>query len=92
MSSMAATLDLCQQSVHSHKKSLQTLAKQLATAKQSANGLEAFLEEFRGHVKRTLLVAKKEPAVERVVDFIVQFAGSQEEVAMDLLRVKGWGL
>jgi hypothetical protein len=86
---MASQLDLCQQTTHSHKKALQTLGKQLSVAKGSANQLQGFLEEFRDHVKRVLVVAKKEPAVERVVEFVTKFAGSQEEVALDLLRVRG---
>ena len=54
-----------------HAKLLKTLR-----ALHDATDLHQFLEEFLGPLHVALVVARKEPAVERVLDFVAKFAGS----------------
>ena len=62
-------LDEAQSSLHGHQKLLRTLEVVLGR-----HQLEEFFEAFFELLKRALVVYKREPAVERVVDFVAKFA------------------
>ena len=62
-------LDEAQSSLHGHQKLLRALEVVLGR-----HQLEEFFEAFFELLKRALVVYKREPAVERVVDFVAKFA------------------
>jgi condensin complex subunit 3 len=65
---LATILDECQKSFHAHKKGI-SMMQQLRQADEAG-----FRELFLGHLDRILLVFKREVAVERLVQLIVNFA------------------
>jgi condensin complex subunit 3 len=68
---VATILDECQRSFATHRKALHSLTKLHVEH-------IGFVEEFMAHVNRVLVVFKREPAVERVVQFIVKFVTHTE--------------
>ncbi|KAK2143344.1 hypothetical protein LSH36_852g00004, partial [Paralvinella palmiformis] len=61
----------CQKSIQSHRKLVQKLCKVYETTP-----LGEFWDTFLRHMQYCLIVFKREPAVDRTVNFIVQFATS----------------
>ncbi|XP_071948625.1 condensin complex subunit 3-like [Antedon mediterranea] len=62
----------CQKGSQSHNK----LIKALKLNYQNTTEKEAFTEEFINYLKYSLIVFKKEPVVERTLDFVAKFAVS----------------
>ena len=89
LSPLATALDMCQRTQHAHKKAMETV-KSLFPASEAADSpsVQAFVQEFVGHLQRTLIVLKREPAVERVIDFMCKFASSNEVVGITVLKVR----
>lgn len=57
-----------------------------STAGVAVATLPEFCAELQGHLKRVLVVGKKAPAVDRIMDFIAQFCAEHAEVAVEMLR------
>ena len=78
--------DDAQRSFASHPKHVELLRASFAAQPQS------FYDAFVSECSRVLLVYKREPAVERLVDFISLFAeavpGWNEEFAVGLLQLR----
>ena len=49
---------------------------------------QAFNAEFVSHLQRALVITKREPAVERLIDFMCKFAASNESLAIHVLQVR----
>jgi hypothetical protein len=80
--------DDAQRSFASHPKHVAQMRAAFAADAQ------AFFEAFVAECSRVLLVYKREPAVERLVDFVAMFAeaapGWNEEFAVGLLQLRAW--
>ena len=65
-----------QRSAAAHGKALNGLTQEYQKCKDKLD----FLEDFLNHFNRVLLIFKREPAAERVVEFAVKFAAASTEV------------
>ncbi|XP_033122987.1 condensin complex subunit 3-like isoform X2 [Anneissia japonica] len=70
--SMKEVFEECQKGVQSHNK----LIKALKTTYEKTTDKEAFREEFISFLKHAMIVFKKEPVVERTLEFAAKFAVS----------------
>ncbi len=61
----------CQRGINAHGKLVKSL-----TQIYDSTPLDDFWEEFLRHVKRSFVVFKREPAVERTLEFVAKFATS----------------
>lgn len=82
---LVSALDMCQRTQHAHKKCQESLKADLEAGKMDA---QAFNAEFVTHLQRVLVITKREPAVERLIDFMCKFAASNESLAIHVLQVR----
>lgn len=68
--SIIEVLSDSQSSLHNHQK----LVKKLKAVHDKCGDLEEFFQTFFPPFTNALVVYKREPAVERVVDFVAKFA------------------
>ncbi|XP_041476614.1 condensin complex subunit 3-like [Lytechinus variegatus] len=69
---MKEVFEECQQGLHTHSKLTTALLKNYQQAEDKA----AFNDEFAGYLKYSMIIFKREPAVERTLDFAAKFAAS----------------
>ncbi|XP_063963903.1 condensin complex subunit 3-like [Lytechinus pictus] len=69
---MKEVFEECQQGLHTHSKLMTALLKNYQQAEDKA----AFNDEFAGYLKYSMVIFKREPAVERTLDFAAKFAAS----------------
>ncbi|XP_022086528.1 condensin complex subunit 3-like isoform X2 [Acanthaster planci] len=69
---LAEVLEDCQKGIHNHAK----LTAALRITYDELDDKTAFHQEFLGFFKRALIIFKREPAVERTLDFVARFAAS----------------
>lgn len=73
MTKLTEILEECQKSFGYHKKGIAKLRKLLKT------NPKAFQNEFYTHLKQILVVFKREPAAERLIQFIINLATQFED-------------
>ncbi len=73
MNSIADVLNECQKTFAVHRKCIRALRK------IQSQDPKKFIKDFVPYLNRVLAVFKREPAVERVVQFVVNFATYAEE-------------
>lgn len=73
MNSIADVLNECQKTFAVHRKCIRALRK------IQTQDPKKFIKDFVPYLNRILVVFKREPAVERVVQFLVNFATFSEE-------------
>ncbi|XP_038070751.1 condensin complex subunit 3-like isoform X1 [Patiria miniata] len=69
----------CQKGIHNHAKlttALRTTYDEVLNSQPKLDDKTAFHQEFLGFFKHALIIFKREPAVERTLDFVAKFAAS----------------
>eukprot|EP00057_Strongylocentrotus_purpuratus_P028491 XP_011682965.1 PREDICTED: condensin complex subunit 3-like [Strongylocentrotus purpuratus] len=69
---MKEVFEECQQGLHTHNKLMTALQKNYKQTEDKA----AFNDEFVGYLKYSMVIFKRESAVERTLDFVAKFAAS----------------
>ena len=93
LSAMGKLFNEAQHSFTTHNQSISILRKLHQSAQTEKNGKINFTKEFISHVDRVLLVFKREPAVERLIEFIASYSTQasdhnelRDEFAIFLMR------